>query len=99
MCLRFGSGPLPPAQPLDPNRAEWVNGRLVIDNWPLGRVLDELQRYRPGFIDCAKDVAQLRVSGAFPLDDTSRALEAIAQALPVRIETRTRFWVRVRSLG
>lgn len=99
MSLRFGSGPLPAPQVLDLNRDEWVNGRLVIDNWPLVRVLDELQRYRPGFIECAKEVAHLRLSGAFPLDDTARALEAIAQALPVRIETRTRFWVRVRPLG
>ena len=99
MSLRFGSGPLPAPQVLDPNRDEWVNGRLVIDNWPLGQVLDELQRYRPGFIECAKEVAHLRLSGAFPLDDTARALQAIAQALPVRIETRTRVWVRVRLLA
>jgi transmembrane sensor len=99
MSLRFGTGPLPQPQMLDPNRSEWVNGRLVIDNWPLGQVLDELQRYRPGFIECAKEVAQMRLSGAFPLDDSARALEAIARALPVRIETRTRFWVRVRPLA
>lgn len=99
MCLRFGYGPLPTPQRLDPNRAEWVNGSLVIDDWPLNRVLDELQRYRPGFIDCADDVAQLRLSGAYPLDDTTRALAAIAQVLPVRIETRTRYWVSVRRLG
>ncbi|NIF29933.1 DUF4880 domain-containing protein [Pantoea sp. Tr-811] len=99
MSLRFGPGPLPAPQALDVNRSEWVNGRLVIDNWPLAQVLEELQRYRPGFIECASDVAQLRLSGAFPLDDTTRALDAIAQALPVRIETRTRFWVRVRPLS
>ncbi|MDN7143695.1 FecR domain-containing protein [Pseudomonas sp. JQ170] len=99
MSLHFGHGPLPLPRPLDPNRAEWVNGSLVIDDWPLHRVLTELQRYRPGFIDCARDVAHLRLSGAYPLDDTTRALAAIAQVLPVRIETRTRFWVRVRGLG
>lgn len=99
MSLRFGSGPLPTPQTLDPNRAEWVNGSLVIDNWPLKRVLNELQRYRPGFIECADDIAHLRLSGAYPLDDTTRALAAIAQVLPVRIETRTRYWVRVRGLG
>ncbi|MNJ35574.1 fec operon regulator FecR [compost metagenome] len=99
MSLRFGYGPLPTPQPLDPDRAEWVNGKLVIDDWPLKRVLNELQRYRPGFIDCADDVAHLRLSGAYPLDDTTRALAAIARVLPVRVETRTRFWVRVRHLG
>jgi len=99
MSLRFGHGPLPTPERLDPNRAEWVNGNLVIDDWPLKRVLNELQRYRPGVIDCAPDVAHLRLSGAYPLGDTTRALAAIAEVLPVRIETRTRFWVRVRRLG
>jgi len=98
MSLRFGSGALPRPQPVDVNRAQWLQGRLVIDGWPLARVLEALQRYRPGFIECADEVANLRVSGAYPLDDTTRALAAIAQALPVRIEMRTRYWVRVRAL-
>ncbi|MBD9413507.1 FecR domain-containing protein [Pseudomonas sp. PDM16] len=95
MRLNFGSGrPFAPER-ADPNQAEWRNGRLVIDDWRLDRVLAELQRYRPGFIRCAEDIAHLRVSGAYPLDDTDRALAAIARALPVRIDTRTRFWVSV----
>ena len=97
--LDFGDGPLPAPQPADPNQAEWRNGRLVIDGWRLDRALAELQRYRPGFIDCADEVAHLRLSGAFPLDDTDRALAAIALALPVRIDSRTRFWTRVRPRG
>ncbi len=99
MSLRFGDGPLPSPQPLDPNRAEWAQGRLVIDNWRLGEALDELQRYRPGVITCTDDVAGLRVSGAYPLDDTDRALAALAKVLPLRIDRRTRYWVRVRGLA
>lgn len=99
MSLRLGEGALPAPQPLDPNRAAWVQGRLVIDGWRLGQVLEELQRYRPGFITCADEVAGLRVSGAYPLDDTERALAALAKVLPVRIEQRTRYWVRVRGLA
>lgn len=97
MGLRFADGPLPAAQPLDPNGAEWANGRLVIDNWRLDRTLAELQRYRPGFIQCADDVAHLRLSGAYPLDDTDRTLAAIAKVLPVRIDQRTRYWIKVRG--
>ncbi|KAF1049152.1 MAG: Protein FecR [Xylophilus sp.] len=40
-------------------------------------------------------VAGLRVSGAFPLDDTDRALAAPAQGFPVQARYRTRFWVDV----
>lgn len=97
--LDFGTGPLPQPRPTTQDQAEWRNGRLVIDDWSLEHALGELQRYRPGFIQCAPEIAGLRVSGAFPLDDTDRALAAISQALPVRIETRTRFWVRVLPRG
>lgn len=97
MHLAFDHGPLPMPQAADPNQAEWRNGRLVIDDWRLDRTLAELQRYRPGFVGCADNIAHLRLSGAFPLDDTDRALTAIAQALPVRIDTRTRYWISVRG--
>ncbi|GLK87830.1 FecR domain-containing protein [Pseudomonas turukhanskensis] len=80
---------------VDPNQAQWANGHLVIDNWRLDRLLAELQRYRPGFVQCSANIAELRLSGAYPLDDTDSALAAIARALPVRIEQRTRYWVRV----
>lgn len=99
MQLDFDAGPLPSPRPAEPDLAAWSEGRLVIDNWRLDRVLAELQRYRPGFIECADQVAGLRLSGAYPLDDTDRALTAIAQALPVRIETRTRYWVRLLPHG
>ncbi len=97
--LRFDLGPLPVPQPLEANSSEWANGRLVIDNWRLDRALAELQRYRPGLIQCADEVAHLRLSGAYPLDDSDRALAAIAKVLPVRIDQRTRYWTRVRGLA
>ncbi|GAB7532721.1 fec operon regulator FecR [Pseudomonas sp. 3A(2025)] len=93
--LGFDNSPLAESQPLEANPMAWRNGRLVIDNWRLDRVLDELQRYRPGVIQCASEVAGLRLSGAFPLDDTNQTLLAIAEVLPVRVQTHTRFWVRV----
>ena len=99
MGLNFSHAPLAAPQPIDANQSAWSQGRLVIDDWRLDRALAELQRYRPGFIECADEVADLRLSGAYPLDDTERALAAIAQALPVRIETRTRYWVRVLPRG
>lgn len=97
MQLAFADGPLPAPQPADPSRSAWSQGRLVIDDWRLDRTLAELQRYRPGVITCADDIAGLRLSGTYPLDDTDRALAAIAQALPVRIETRTRYWVSIKA--
>lgn len=58
-----------------------------------------LGRYRPGLLGCDPSVAGLRLSGAYPLDDTDRALAAIARAVPVEVVSRTRYWVRLVPRG
>ncbi len=73
----------------------WTRGVLVVDNWRLSDFIQELDRYRPGSLRCDDAVASLRVSGAFPIDDTDGALAAVERALPVRISRFTRYYVRV----
>lgn len=88
-------GPAQEVQPADPLAASWQQGSLVADDMRLDHLLQELSRYRPGLLGCDPAIAGLRVSGAFPVPDTQRALAVLAQGLPVRIESRTRYWVRV----
>lgn len=73
----------------------WLRGILPAERMRLDALLAELSRYRPGVLRCSKQVAALRVTGSFELDDTDAALALVAHALPVRIERRTRFWVTV----
>lgn len=75
----------------------WLNGVLLIDNMSLPDFIAELSRYRPGHIRCASELAQLRISGAFPLDNTDAILDSIAASLPVQIQRFTRYWVSVKS--
>jgi len=77
----------------------WTRGLLIVDNWRLGDLIDQLDRYRPGRLRCDDAVASLRVSGAFPIDDTDRALAAVERALPVRISRFTRYYVSVVARG
>lgn len=68
----------------------WVNGTLAVDNQSLADVLLELERYRHGRIHFKEDdIAHLRVSGVFPLNDTDRALEMLTTYLPVDIQYYT----------
>lgn len=94
MGLTFGNEPLSSPTPADISQTEWVQGYLVIDGWRLDRVLSELERYRAGFVRCSDAVAGIRVSGVFPLADIDRTLLVIAQSLKLKMETRTRYWVR-----
>lgn len=73
----------------------WWTGSLIVVDMPLRHLLAELSRYRKGSLSCSDDVAALKVSGAFPLRDTDRALVAISHAFPVREERFTPWWVRL----
>lgn len=82
-----------PDNGLDPTG--WTDGALVAKRMRLGDFLAELSRYRPGWLRCDPAAADLLVSGVFQLADTDRVLEAVTQALPVRIARHTRYWVTI----
>lgn len=75
----------------------WVDGMLVADRMPLGDFVAALGRWRPGVLRCAPDAAALRITGAFPLDDTDRVLALLVRILPVQVDYRTRWWATVRA--
>ena len=75
----------------------WTRGLLVAVDWPLSRLVAELSRYRTGVLRYDPSIAGLRVSGAFPIDDTDRALQAIANALPVSVDRLTQYWVTLKA--
>ncbi|WDY56027.1 FecR domain-containing protein [Pseudomonas sp. PSKL.D1] len=84
--------------PLATTDDAWTEGRLVVDDWRLDRLIDELQRYRSGYLGCAANVGQLRVSGAYSLTDIDLTLATIARSLPVRLSRHTRFWTRLEAV-
>ncbi|MFV2946265.1 FecR domain-containing protein [Pseudomonas japonica] len=84
-----------PPRPLDDSSDAWTRGMLMALDWPLRRVVAELARYRPGYLACSDAVAHLRVTGALRVDDTDTVLENLATALPIRVHSLTRYWVRI----
>ncbi|MEN0035488.1 MAG: FecR family protein [Cellvibrio sp.] len=77
----------------------WRNGLLVIDNRSLAEVATELARYSVGIITVAPDVAQLRVTATLPITAPDKALTALTDALPIRINRRTGFWLHIEAAG
>ncbi|MFH0133766.1 FecR domain-containing protein [Variovorax sp. VaC1] len=94
----FTRGRIDTPRQADPASAEWAQGSLVVNDWRLGDVVAELSRYRRGRLACDPAVEDLRVSGAFPLQDTDKALAVIARSLPVRVFAMTRYWVTLGPL-
>ncbi|WP_043300800.1 FecR domain-containing protein [Pseudomonas sp. M47T1] len=91
------AGPRLMATP-DMDMGAWADGLIVTRNMRLQPFLEEVNRYRHGYLSCAAGIADLRLSGVFRLDDTDKLLALLPQALPVRLHSRTRFWVRLESL-
>lgn len=82
-------------QAAQPGGQSWLQRLLTADALPLAELIHELSRYREGHLGINPLVADLKVMGTFPLDDTDQALALLQAALPVRIERFTDWWVTV----
>jgi transmembrane sensor len=76
----------------------WSQGMLTVIDWRLGDFIAELSRYRAGVLRCAPAIANLRLSGAFRIDDTDTILENLSQSLPVTVHFVTRYWASVEAV-
>jgi len=95
--LSFSSTSVGEAKPLDANSGAWADGMLVAAHMRLGDFLDELGRYRRGQLNCDRNVADLLISGTYPLDDSERILDLLEISLPVKVKRFTRYWVSVEA--
>lgn len=82
---------------VDDTAALWEQGMLLAKNMRLEDVLAEMSRYRSGILRCHPEVAGMRVSGAISVSNTDTGLALLAQSLPLRVESITRYWVVVRA--
>lgn len=92
---RITSGVIGAAQANNASVGAWEQGSLIAIDRPLGELLEELGRYRHGWLRCDPRISGLRISGAFPLDDTNLALRALERSFPVAAVYRTGYWVTV----
>lgn len=88
--------------PLDAVTQSWTDGMLIAESTRLGELVAELNRYHRGRLRCDPAVADLRITGAWPLRGNSNAanvsdsvLTSLERHLPVRIQRLTRYWVTV----
>ncbi|MFF7066044.1 FecR domain-containing protein [Pseudomonas sp. NPDC008258] len=75
----------------------WGRGLLIANDQRLDAFVNNLSRYRPGWLRCAPSVAGLRISGTYRLDNTDQILRALSTSLPVQVQSRTRFWITITA--
>jgi transmembrane sensor len=70
---------------------------LVFEDRPLGQVIADVNRYRPGRIYITDEaLLTLPVSGIFNIREPDSILKVIQQTLPVRITELTSYLVLLR---
>ena len=84
---------------VDMDAMAWTEGLIVTRNMRLFDFLAQVSRYRHGYLGCSDDIADLRLSGVFRLEDPEQLLQLLPRTLPVRLRQRTRWWVRVEGLA
>lgn len=94
---RFGEASIDSPQAAAADAADWSRGMLVADAMPLRELVAELSRYRRGVLRVDPALAELAVSGAFPIDDTERCLFMLQSTYPLKLEFVTRYWVSLAA--
>jgi len=93
----FDADTIAQPRPNEGSEDAWVDGYFTASDTTLAEVVAALRPYRKGILRLDPAVAQLRISGAFPLDDTDRALSALASALPVSVTYVSPYWVSIST--
>jgi transmembrane sensor len=94
----FSANQLAPPETANPAASAWTQGMLLADNLRLADFLVELARYRKGFVRCDPAIADLRISGAFPISDSQRSLDMLQQTYPLVIRQHWHgYWVMLSA--
>lgn len=84
-------------RPRAPGELAWSRGMIVAQGQRLADFVDELSRYRRGHLGCDPRLAELRVSGTFPLDDTDQVISALGETFDLDVHHLTRYWVTLKA--
>lgn len=84
--------------PLKNDQPYWTQHLLVVENWPLKKVLHELYRYQDGHYFIDKNVQNISVSGIFSLSDPQQSLETLASAHQLELDFYSSYVLYVKKL-
>lgn len=95
--LTFSASQASPIVQADQDISAWSDGVIVAKNTRLADFAKELDRYRSGKIICDASVADLMISGVFPINDPDRVIVSLERTLPIVAEKRMRYWTTLNK--
>ncbi|WP_306606703.1 FecR domain-containing protein [Azonexus sp.] len=95
--VEFADDTISATESADENRIAWQDHMIVASQMRLADFVAEVDRHRPGRLHCDPAVAELRLSGSYPLGEPEKILDALRSTLPVEIHYITRYWATVKA--
>ncbi len=74
-------------------KRHWAKGLLVAQNMTLSQVVNELDNYHHHSIELSPEIANLPVTGVYPLLDIHKTLSMLEDTHPILVNTRLQWWV------
>ena len=94
----FNDHLFPEIKPLRFGTDLWTKGILSVVDLPLNEFLIELDRYYTGYLRCDPAIADILISGSFPLNDINAIFTSLQNTHPVRAHVMTKYWVTFKAI-
>ena len=82
---------------LQNDRPYWTQRLLVVEKWPLEKVLSELYRYRKGTYFLDENLKAIPVSGVFSLKNTQQSLETLAYTHQLELNFYSPYLLKIKK--
>ncbi|EPF79689.1 sensor [Acinetobacter gyllenbergii] len=93
----FDSQQISKPLPLNNEQPYWTQQLLVVEQWPLEKVIGELYRYKKGTYFITPELKDLRVSGVFSLKNPQQSLETLAYTHQLELSYYTPYVLKIKK--
>ncbi|NNP71076.1 FecR domain-containing protein [Acinetobacter sp. Ac_5812] len=93
----FDSQQISKPLPLNNEQPYWTQQLLVVEQWPLEKVIGELYRYKKGTYFIEPALKDLRVSGVFSLKNPQQSLETLAYTHQLELSYYTPYILKIKK--
>jgi transmembrane sensor len=85
-------------KPLATDTISWLDNMLAVHNMPLNKFIQEVSRYHRGLLRVSPDIANIDVSGAFPVQDINIIFNMLSHTYPINIKSHlSNYWVTLEA--
>ncbi|MCH7313783.1 FecR domain-containing protein [Acinetobacter sp. ANC 3882] len=83
--------------PLNNEQPYWTQQLLVVEQWPLQKVLDELYRYKKGTYLIDTELKNIPISGVFSLQNPQQSLDTLAYTHQLELNYYSPYLLKIKK--